>query len=125
MEGDKRFVIQKHSRAGDIHWDLMLESGKMLETYRLELPPGKLFQQPNAARKIFDHSLKFLTYEGSVNKGKGKVEIADSGTYQLLSEAENYREMQISGKILKGKFVLTHIKEEQWEFNMEPTPLSS
>jgi hypothetical protein len=94
----------------------MLEVGETLETYRLELPPEKLFQQPVAAQKIFDHPLKFLTYEGSVNNGKGSVEIADSGTYQLISETENRREMQISGKILKGKFVLTHIKNDKWEF---------
>jgi bifunctional non-homologous end joining protein LigD len=116
MENDKKFVIQKHSRADDVHWDLMLESGKMLETYRLELPPEKLFQQPNAARKIFDHSLKFLTYEGSVNKGKGKVEIADGGTYQLLGESENYKEFQLGGRILQGKFALTCVGTDKWEF---------
>ena len=116
MEDVKKFVVQKHSKADDVHWDLMLESGKMLETYRLEVPPEKLSAKKNPAVKIFDHSLKFLTYEGSVNKGKGRVEIADGGTYQLLSDAENRREMQISGKILKGKFVLTRIKNDRWEF---------
>ncbi len=118
MENDKKFVIQKHSRADNVHWDLMLESGEMLETYRLEAPPEKLSAQKNPAVKIFDHPLKFLTYEGSVNNGKGGVEIADSGTYQLLSEAENLREMQICGKILKGKFILTHIKKDLWEFTL-------
>jgi len=121
MENAKKFVIQKHSRADDIHWDLMLQTGEMLETYRLELPPEKLLLMSSAALKIFDHPLKFLTYEGSVNSGKGNVEIADSGTYQFLSEAENRKEMQISGEILKGEFVLTRVKNDKWLF----APISS
>ena len=116
MKMDRAFVIQKHSKAGHIHWDLMLEAGPVLETYRLELPPEKLLQQATTAIKIFDHSLKFLTYEGSVNKGKASVEIAETGTYQLLTESKERQEMQLDGKILKGKFVLTHIEDDRWEF---------
>ena len=121
METVKKFVIQKHGAANGIHWDLMFEAGTVLETYRLELPPEKLSEQRNPAVKIFDHPLKFLTYEGSVNQGKGRVEIADAGTYQILGRSETHKETQINGKILKGRFTLTHIKENQWEF----TPVSS
>jgi bifunctional non-homologous end joining protein LigD len=121
MEAVKKFVIQKHYTTSGVHWDLMFEAGTVLETYRLELPPEKLSSQKKPAVKIFDHPLKFLTYEGSVNQGKGRVEIADAGAYQLLSQSETHKEMQINGKILKGRFTLTHIKENQWEF----TPASS
>lgn len=116
MKDDEKFVVQKHSRADDVHWDLMLQTGEILETYRLEMPPEKLSAQKNPAVKIFDHPLKFLTYEGSVNNGKGQVEIADSGTYRLLGETENRKELQISGRILDGKYVLTCIKNDKWEF---------
>ncbi len=121
MNDAKKFVIQKHTKAGESHWDLMFESGDVLETYRLNLPPEKLTRQNCSAVKIVDHPLKFLTYEGSVNKGNGNVEIADSGTYQLLRQSENYKELQICGKILKEKFYLTHIRKNLWEF----TPASS
>ena len=116
MQSSKKFVIQKHIKASNLHWDLMLEAGEVLETYRLELPPEKLMHQTSSATRIFDHPLKFLTYEGSVNKGKGTVEIIEAGTYQLLSESECKKEFQFEGKILKGKFSLVHIKDDNWEF---------
>jgi len=116
MKMDRAFVIQKHTKASRIHWDLKLEAVSIFETYRLEMPPEKLLQQADTAGKIFDHLLKFLTYEGSVNKGKGSVEIAETGTCQLLSESKNRQELQLDGKILKGKFILTHIENNSWEF---------
>ena len=118
MEPVKRFVIQKHTKAGEVHWDLMLETGKVLQTYRLQLPPEKLPQQTSVALKIFDHPVKFLTYQGSVNKGKGTVEIAEAGTYQMLNANERRQELLLEGKFLKGKFILTHIKDDRWEFRL-------
>lgn len=119
MKSTAKFVIQKHTKGGDVHWDLMLQVGEALETYRLELPPEQLCRQSTVAVKIFDHPLKFLTYQGSVNNGKGSVKIADTGTYQLLSESENRKELQLDSKILKGKFTLTHIEDDRWKFTNE------
>jgi len=124
MESVRRFVIQEHTIAGQVHWDLMLEVGRVLQTYRLELPPEKLLQQPSAAVRIFDHPLRFLAYEGSINNGRGSVEIAEAGTYQILGESQDRQELQLDGRILKGKFALTQIENDRWEFgrcqNLQP-----
>ena len=116
MEKIRKFVIQEHTKQNCVHWDLMLEAKGALHTYRFELPPDKLLGQRCIAVKIFDHSLKFLTYEGSVNNGKSSVQIADAGTYQLLNEDQGCFELQLDGRILKGNFTLTHTKDDQWEF---------
>ena len=119
VENNKKFVVQKHTRCDDVHWDLMLEVGQELETYRLNVPPDKLAQGAIAsATRNFNHPLKFLTYEGSVNKGQGTVEIAESGTYIFLSRDEHLQEIQLDGKVLQGKFTLTHIEENCWEFEL-------
>ncbi|MHC4622426.1 MAG: DNA polymerase ligase N-terminal domain-containing protein [Planctomycetota bacterium] len=115
MKSVKRFVVQKHTKGLFVHWDLMFEAGGVLETYRLGISPEKLLRQPATAVRIFDHPLKFLTYEGSLSKGKGFVQIADKGTYQLLNQDQNRRRMQIDGKILSGEFTLTHIENDRWE----------
>ena len=109
-----------------VHWDLMLErstgSGggeSVLETYRLEMGPEKLMQlhqSTTPAVRIFDHPVKFLSYEGAVNQGKGTVRIADAGTYRLLSESESYRELQLDGEVLSGRFDLVNIEGDKWEF---------
>jgi bifunctional non-homologous end joining protein LigD len=106
MNEPKRYVVLKHEKQGEpVHWDLMLERGDVLETYRVNKPPEEWGTEPIEAVKIADHSLKFLTYEGSVNKGKGSVTIADAGTYRLLTQNKNRLTLELSGTILKGAFI--------------------
>jgi len=113
---DKRFVIQEHMTGGDVHWDLMLELGDTLQTYRLDNAPSEVLHHAVNATKIFDHPLKFLTYGGSVNKGRGSVRIIEAGTYQLIHQEHNRIELSLSGQILEGNFRLTHIKDDNWRF---------
>ncbi|MFB0524277.1 MAG: DNA polymerase ligase N-terminal domain-containing protein [Phycisphaerae bacterium] len=115
----KRFVIQKHTRGKDIHWDLMLELDDVLQTYRLDKPPNKVLRHTVNATKIFDHPLKFLTYQGPVNKGKGIVRITEAGTYRILHQELNRIELRLNGKILQGKFILTHIEGDKWQFTAQ------
>ena len=117
-EKNKKFVIQKHSRAGEVHWDFMVEIGESLRTWRIDSPPSCLLKKPACAIKIFDHPLKFLTYEGSVNNGKGNVEIAETGTYEKITCDENKIEITLTGKILTGRLTITHIKDDQWQISM-------
>ncbi len=116
MRETKKYVIQRHERQDEpAHWDLMLENGTVLETYRVCLPPEDWGDKPVEAVRIFDHPLKFLSYEGSVNKGKGRVEIADCGTYHLIKKDETQQQISFAGKLLKGEFQLCLIKDDRWE----------
>ncbi|MGD0551639.1 MAG: DNA polymerase ligase N-terminal domain-containing protein [Sedimentisphaerales bacterium] len=116
MEKPKRFVVQRHQKESEpTHWDLMLERDGILETYRVAEPPEKWGKEAIEAVKIFDHPLKFLSYEGSVNEGKGRVEIADGGTYRLIKKDENQKQISFAGKLLREEFQLCLIKEDRWE----------
>lgn len=114
---DKNFVIQQHTKGSDVHWDFMLESAGSLQTYRLDKSPRQITQNPANAVKIFDHPLKFLTYEGPVNKGRGSVRIAESGTYKVLHQAHDRIELGLNGQILNGNFTLSHIDGDNWQFS--------
>jgi hypothetical protein len=114
---DKRFVIQEHTRALDVHWDFMLEWGKTLQTYRLDKAPQQIHHGPANAVKIFDHPLKFLTYQGPVNKGRGNVRIVDAGKYQIVHQEHSRIELKLAGRILKGEFMLCHVKDDKWRFS--------
>ena len=113
---NKRFVIQRHTKGTDTHWDLMLEKDDTLQTWRLDAAPNELKQNIAHAIKIFDHDLKFLTYEGPVNKGKAKVQIADAGTYKIIQQCSEKIELNLNGKILKGIFILARIENDNWQF---------
>jgi len=107
MTGKKpeRFVIQRHEKQGEpAHWDLMLESGGVLETYRVGIPPEEWGEESIETEKIFDHPLKFLTYQGVVNKGKGSVKIADCGTYRVAAQSKSRLKLVFAGLVLKGEF---------------------
>ena len=116
---DKRFVIQEHTTDADVHWDFMLEWGKILRTYRFDKAPEEILHRAANAVKIFNHSLKFLTYEGPVNKGRGSVRIIESGTYKIIHQEHNHIELKLNGQVLKGKFTLTHIEDNNWQFSRD------
>ena len=113
----KKFVVQQHTTADSVHWDLMLESGDRLQTWRLRINPNEIINKPTEAVKIFDHTLKFLTYEGPVNEGKGRVQIADVGTYEITRQTDDQIEINLTGRILKGKFTMTCIKDDKCQFS--------
>jgi hypothetical protein len=121
-----QFVIQEHSRQDEpVHWDLMLDAGEVLRTYRLDLPPENVAGQICTATKIHDHPLRFLTYEGSVNKGLGSVKLVDSGTYRLIEDGLESFRLDFNGEILRGEFSLARTKDDTWEFRPYPNAENS
>ena len=120
-----RFVVQEHTTTEGVHWDLMLEQGDVLTTFRLEEEPAQALLHEVRAVKIFDHPLRFLTYEGPVQKGTGKVRIVDSGTYQRQDHSEDAWVLEMNGVILKGDFSLVRRDDTQWRFAPRSVPEQS
>jgi hypothetical protein len=103
-----RFVIHKHTQGNEVHWDLMIEAGDILKTWRLDNPPEKLAAETTKATPIFDHDKKFLIYQGPVNNGKGNVEIVDEGTCTIESVNGNELKINFNGKTLRGAINFQH-----------------
>jgi len=118
----KRFVIQEHTTAEGTHWDLMLEQGNVLTTFRLAEMPTASPTHAIRAEKIFDHPLRFLNYEGPVQQGTGQVRIVDRGLYRLLAPPDQTIVMALDGHILQGDFTLTRTRETLWNFASGTTP---
>jgi hypothetical protein len=110
-----RFVVQEHATPEGVHWDLMLEQGEALLTFRLAERPENTLAHPITATRIFDHALRFLTYEGPVQKGTGRVRIVERGTYRLSEEKDDWMAIDLQGVALRGKFVLMRKKGATWE----------
>ena len=115
MKNKEKFVIQRHSSDADVHWDFMLQKGGCLQTWRIDLPPEQIKGQAVKAERIFDHPLKFLTYEGPVKNNTGQVRIADLGNYDILDKNEKETLLQIDGQVLKGRFTFNHIEKDMWQ----------
>ena len=109
-----QFVIHRHTTASGIHWDLMLEAGGVLWTWRLSVPPDQIGTTPVYAEQIADHSHRFLTYEGPVQKNTGQVQRADAGEYLLLDRSVQTLLFELNGSILSGRFELIRQDQNQW-----------
>ncbi len=99
-----RFTISRHtgSKDGD-HFDLMLEFGEALKTWRIGSPA---FQAKQNAHPIKDHRKTYLDYEGEVSGKRGKVEIWDSGTYAPEVWTDSRILVALTGKQFKGRILL-------------------
>ena len=111
---DNPFVIQEHCTPDGGHWDLMLQIGESLWTWRLYHPPHHIQDVPTTVEKIADHPLRFLSYEGPVQNFTASVKIVDAGHFNLIKQAQREIEFQANGKYLNGHFLLRHQQDEIW-----------
>ncbi|MHC4951154.1 MAG: DNA polymerase ligase N-terminal domain-containing protein [Planctomycetota bacterium] len=112
----KQFVISEHTTPDDVHWDLMLEMDDVLWTWRLNIPPVEIKNEPVSAERIADHPLRFLTYEGPVQNNTGHIKIADRGFYQITEQTEGSLVVTFEGQTLSGAYNLCLLDEKNhWE----------
>ncbi|MCY2966352.1 MAG: hypothetical protein NT069_22425 [Planctomycetota bacterium] len=99
-----QFVVLRHDWP-DLHWDLMLENGATLRTWRLSRPPDLV--GPIEVRAIADHRLAYLTYEGPVSGNRGTVTRHLAGTYELRRDEPGRLEFVIDAAAERWLAVLT------------------
>jgi len=108
----RRFVIQIHSGYGPTHYDFMIEAGEALATWQLaESPAGLTAGTAMPARRLADHRREYLTYEGPVSRGRGRVDILDAGECEVTAEDPLRWEFRLAGRKLAGLFELTRAEE--------------
>jgi hypothetical protein len=112
-----RFVILEHDHPFR-HWDLMLEEGEVLRTWRLPAPPA--VGQTVAAELLGDHRKLYLDYEGPVSRGRGTVQRWDHGLYQPGQDMtpENLV-IHLLGQRLRGIAVLRQKADGTWSFSLQ------
>jgi len=120
------FVLHRHD-ASHLHYDLRLEMGGVLKSWAIPKGPSMDPFQKRLAILVEDHPLGYKDFEGIISEGYGvgKVEIFDRGKLipelsngcsgeQALLEGLKKGEIifRLSGKKLKGSFVLVRMKGE-------------
>jgi hypothetical protein len=108
-----RFVLLQHDHPR-LHWDLMLEAGEVLRTWRLSAPPEP--GQRIAAEATFDHRRMYLDYEGPVSGNRGTVTRWDSGEFAWVHEALESLVMELNGQRLRGPASLSRDPDGKWWF---------
>jgi hypothetical protein len=112
-----RYVILEHDHPV-LHWDLMLEAGPVLRTWRLAAAPQPGRAVP--AELSFDHRLAYLDYEGPVSGDRGRVRRWDRGQYEPdlggAAEDDGTWSVVLAGDRLHGPATLARTAEGAWVF---------
>jgi hypothetical protein len=112
-----RYVILRHDHPTP-HFDLMLEQGDTLRTWRLPEPP--LAEKSLPAEALGAHRLAYLDYEGPVSGNRGTVIRWDRGTFKGDPLAESILSVVCQGEKLQGTLRLEHHQADQWELRYFP-----
>ncbi len=112
-----RYVIQKH-HARNLHYDLRLEMDDVLKSWAVPKEPTMRMGVKRLAIQVDDHDLDYGNFEGEIpagDYGAGKVEIWDSGSYDMIDRKDRKLIVDIHGDRLIGEFVLVKIKPRKGE----------
>jgi hypothetical protein len=122
----RAFVIILHTGCGPEHYDLMLEmleAGEALATWRLErdcldLRPGEAL----AARKLPDHRRAYLSHQGPVSGGRGRVTQVHAGTYETLDHRPDRLVVRLDSPGASAMFELARTAEpgDEWRITRWP-----
>jgi hypothetical protein len=113
-----RFVLLEHDHPYP-HYDLMLEAGPVLWTWRLNAVPSNL---PVAATRVMDHRKIYLDYEGPVSSGRGSVRRQDYGEFTWQNKDEALVCVILCGRDLQGTVCLRRQEADRWEVTYRPRP---
>jgi hypothetical protein len=109
----RRFVILEHDYPA-LHWDLMLEAGGVLQTWRLANPPAP-GSNSIAATALGDHRILYLDYEGPVSGNRGIVKRWDAGIFEEEpASIPTARRLVLRGTRVIGRVCLEQIEGTSW-----------
>ena len=116
LKKGNRFVVQLHD-ASNLHYDLRLEENGVLSSWAIpkSIPTERDIKR--LAIRTEDHPLPYINFEGTIPKGEyggGTMWIFDTGDYALTKKEKDSYRFQLTGKTIKGEYILYHTRENQW-----------
>lgn len=114
-----RFVILQHDVLDGTHFDLMLEAGPSLKTWKLPEPPRPGVDVDCEA--LADHRLAYLDYEGPVSGDRGSVTRWDRGECTVEQPNDAIWIVHLTGGKTVGTATLCRRPEipNRWRFRLD------
>jgi hypothetical protein len=99
-----RFTLSLHAGGKEEdHYDLFLEHGDALKTWRLR---NAVFSPPQACVLAKDHRKTYLDFEGEVSGKRGHVAVWDTGTYVADVWSDDLIQVALQGRKFRGRLRL-------------------
>lgn len=114
-----RFVVQHHTGHRGDHFDLMIEHAGTLLTWQIEQDlPAAAASFP--ARRLPDHRLSYLTYEGEVSGGRGRCHIVQRGMARWIEQTPSRLVIEFMVGDARLTVTLGQIDGERWQLDSQP-----
>lgn len=97
----------QHTDGSGTHFDLMIDQGETLATWKFAAPPENAARIPSVGTRIGDHRRAYLDYEGPVSGNRGRVARHDQGTCLVVDQAPAAWTIEFRGGRLSGRYTLT------------------
>jgi hypothetical protein len=97
-----RFVVLRHTNRRGVHFDLLIEDGDHLATWRCPQSPESSGAKGLVCDKLGDHRKRYLDYEGPISRDRGEVMRHDEGSCEVRRSGEEHWEVVFHGRHLKG-----------------------
>jgi DNA ligase D-like protein (predicted 3'-phosphoesterase) len=94
----------------------------VLKSFAVPKEPPTSLNVKRLAIQVEDHDIEYANFEGAIPKGQygaGTVKIWDKGTYELLEKTQAKIVVRMSGRKLRGEYVLLKFKKagaKNWLF---------
>ena len=109
LKPNQPFVLLHHRISDKEHWDLCLDLGEALATWRIPRDPRTTPDKTThrcPAQRIADHRRAYLDYEGPVSNHRGEVRRVDQGTWTPIELGPTTWVVRLDGVALKGVYRL-------------------
>jgi len=110
------FVIHHHIKGPDSHYDLMIHRGDKLATWAFPAMPGERSME---GRRLFDHRLRYLQFEGELSRSRGRTVIVDRGNCDILRWDDKSVEVVFQGDAITGRHFLVRGDRQNWTLSEE------
>jgi len=107
-----RFVVHQHF-ATHVHFDFRLEVEGVLRSWAVPKGPSADTHDKRLAVRVEDHPLEYIDFQGEIPEGQygaGRVEIWDSGEYEMIEESEGFMRFRLQGERLRGTWKLIRMR---------------
>ncbi len=108
------FVVLRHDDREGTHYDLMIDEGEHLATWKCPQPPETAQISPLSCRWIGDHRRGYLDYEGYVSGDRGEVRRHDRGRCTMSARSSDRWHVLFQGRKLIGSYELSRIADDSW-----------
>lgn len=106
-----------HTDRHGLHYDLMIDLGERLATWKCLLPPEQSGAAGQPCERLADHRRSYLDYEGPVSGDRGHVRRHDAGVCTVLEQTDDRWLVKFAGRRLIGRYELVRqpAAPQSWE----------